>query len=300
MYYRFKRILRNKSITMFRRYFDCTTLTLCWILFVFFVLFKALTNYDINDYEKDVHIRSSDAVNIISEDENLTLPAQLNEIVTSTDSSLNPFQSSLMTHAENDVIMVCIVDINNLYFALNVYESSIRKLNIFNYMFITTTSKISLEMQKRKLNYFALFNDDEKPPLDPQSKEYERQTITYKRKVVSEALKVHLRPLVFDPTMHLFRNPLPDLLSIVNENKHDIIAYPAGLLTFALFLPTNNCAEMYRYIDNYKHLVPNDTDDGVINTYLQWMLKRDDQPLRIHTLDMMRYVSGEKYFILGQ
>ena len=130
MYYRFKRILRNKSITMFRRYFDCPTLTLCWILFVFFVLFKALTNYDINDYEKDVHIRSSDVVDIISEDENLTLPAQLNEIVTSTDSSLNPFQSSLMTHAENDVIMVCIVDINNLYFALNVYESSIRKLNI--------------------------------------------------------------------------------------------------------------------------------------------------------------------------
>ena len=107
MYYRSKRCLRNKSITMFHRYFDCPTLTLCWILFVFLVLFKVLTNYDINDYEQDVHIRSSDVADISLEDENLTLPAQLNEV--STDSSPNPFQSTLVTHAENDVVMVCIV-----------------------------------------------------------------------------------------------------------------------------------------------------------------------------------------------
>ena len=285
---------------MFRRHFYCATFKLSWILFVFILLFKALTDYDINDYAQDIHIRSSKVAEMRSEDENLALPAQLNEIVASTHSSPNPFQSTLMTHAENDIIMVCVVDTYNLYFALNVYESSIRKLNTLNYLFITTTSKISLEMKKRKLNYFALFNDDEKPPLDLQSKQYDRQMVTYKRKVVSEALKVQLRPLVFDPTIYLFRNPLEDLLNIVNENKHDIIAYPGKLLTFALFLPTNNCAEMYRYIDNYNQLVPNDTDDDVVNTYLLWMLKRKEQPLRIHTLDMMRYVSAEKYFILGQ
>ena len=305
MYLIFRRRLRNTLIIMFNRYFGWSIFSFGWIIFISLLVY-VFTSYKSNSSVEDVHAGNSENVpnnaDITQADEPLALTTLQNTVGLETSALSSPtlFQSTLITHAEKDIIMICIVNSANFYFALNVYESSLRRQYIKNYIFITTNSRVSAEMQKRQLNFFAFFNDDDKTPMNPLSKEYERQMVSYKRKIIAEALKVQLRPLVFDPTIHLFRNPLADMLYLVNQNDHDIIAYPGGILTFALFIPTKNTVEMHNYIENYKHLVPEDKDDDVISNYLQWMLRRKENPLRIHALDMMRYVSGEKYFILGE
>ena len=299
------------SVLTFHKYHGCSTFTLCWILFFLFLLFNALSNTQ--NPEADANVRRSDETQNNNEDvdvKSMDIPKREDhreEIMpqSTTNSQLDgtpptEFQSKLNKISENNIIVLCVVDSKNVYFALNLYETSLKRQNILNYMFVSTNTKVADELRKRKLNYFPLFNDDGKPAYDPSSKEYQRQMIAYKRKVASEALKIKLLPLISDPDIHLFRNPLPDLLRLAHEAKWDILAYTAGLLTFAMFLPTKNCEEMHRYIDDYKGLIPDDTDDEVINNYLQWMLKREENPLRVYSLDQDQYVTGEKYFIMGR
>lgn len=119
------------------------------------------------------------------------------------------FTHALRAHAQGGLIYLASVDSSYLPMALNLYQTSFKKLGIENYLFACSDSEAYRSLQRRDINAFDFLHDkDSTKPSAYGTKEFRRKT-HMKTKIILDALEIGLNVIIIDVDIVLFKVPLP-------------------------------------------------------------------------------------------
>ena len=132
------------------------------------------------------------------------------------------FQRELIKHSTNNTIILSFVDMAFSEMAINLYFSSIKYLEIDNYLFVCSSHKVAQVLELYNIKVVTLWNNS-KPlgPSDFNTEEFGKKAI---RKVIVSLLALELgyKVLFMDADIILFKNPFP----YISCNQCDILFQP--------------------------------------------------------------------------
>ena len=122
------------------------------------------------------------------------------------------FSEVLLAHCDQTkVVYLATVDFSYLPLAINLYETSFKKLQIQNYLFVCSDTDAFQILQQRGINSFDYIQDkDSKTLTNYGTAAYKRKT-HYKTKAILDALLVGLTVVIINVDIVLFKDPLPYL-----------------------------------------------------------------------------------------
>ena len=204
------------------------------------------------------------------------------------------FAQALRKQADDQgVIILASVDSGYIDMALNFYESSLKKLGLSNYLFVTSDSGAFKALSQRGIASFNYFDDkDAKKSSNYASAAFARKT-HYKTKIVLEALKLGLTVLISDVDIVLFQNPFPFMpcrecdLQITSDKR-------IGNSGFYLVRPTPGGIELHQKAWDNAKAKPNISNQKQLNKVAKKL--QSEKKLKSCTLSLKQFPCGQTYF----
>ena len=221
-------------------------------------------------------------------------------VPTSTSSDFNAsaaFHSVLKTRADaKGFIILASVDSGFVEMAINLYESSLKKFKLDNYLFVSSDAKAAEKLTKHGIANFNYFSDkDAATSSDYRSVAFARKT-HYKTKIVLDALRLGLTVLLTDVDIVFLKNPFPffeckncDLLISSDVSE--------GNSGFYLVKPTKAGIELHQRAWDGGMANPKKSNQKQIATVIKDMLKK--KTLERKTLSLKTFPCGVVYFDQG-
>ena len=128
------------------------------------------------------------------------------------------FYKQLKSKADSkNVIMLAFVDFAFIEMAINLYEYSLKKLNIKNYIFVCSDQDAYKALQRRGINAFLYPHIiDSNIPAVFGSDEFKLK-VRIKHKVLTAAVMLGFKTLLTDVDVVFFTNPIPRLANRHND-----------------------------------------------------------------------------------
>ena len=200
-----------------------------------------------------------------------------------------------MTANENRTVIIVTVDLAFVDMAINMFETSFRKFNITNYVFVCSQPLATDTLLSNGINAITLWKDDQgDKKSDYSSKAFNRKT-RYKTLATTLALSLGFTVLLMDVDIIFLKNPFPFLTC----DSCDIIFQSEGAewnpnTGFYLAFPTNSSLKLHLLaLDSYK-LGEVFNDQDAIHYIVQDM--KDSAELRVKFLNRTLFPNGVRYF----
>ena len=192
------------------------------------------------------------------------------------------------------VIYLASVDFSYLPLAINLYETSFKKLQIKNYLFVCSDTDAFQILQQRGINSFDYIQDkDSKTLTNYGTAAYKRKT-HYKTKAILDALLLGLTVIIIDVDIVLFKDPLPYLncsycdiqiqRGVFGKNTGFYMARPTSANTVLLTKAWDIAREKGEML----------MDQDVLNPLMDIMSK--EGKLKIRMLPSNLFPTGNVYF----
>jgi len=126
------------------------------------------------------------------------------------DNMKSDFSKAVSYHADkNHVIYLALVDSAYIPMALNLYETSFKKLDIKNYLFVCSDASAHWTLHNRGLHSMDYFHhNDAMTPSDYGTKAFKLKT-HLKTKMILDALLLGVTVIIIDVDIVLLKDPLP-------------------------------------------------------------------------------------------
>ena len=122
---------------------------------------------------------------------------------------------------EENVIILAVTDLGYVQMALNLYESSFKRFNIDNYLFLCSHEKAEQFLTSRNIHAISLWNDSFSEKESLYGKEGYRNKTNFKTDSVYLSLCLGYTTLLVDVDIVFLQNPLPYLMQFSTE--YDLI-----------------------------------------------------------------------------
>ena len=208
------------------------------------------------------------------------------------------FRNILKTKSDgNRTIIISLVDVSFVDMAINFYETSFKKHNIQNYIFLCAHQKATEKLLSQSINAISAWNDDHgETPSCYGSAHFYKKNI-YKTVAATLALKMGYNVVVMDIDIILFRNPFLHLTC----NDCDMIFSTEGntkILNAGLYvgISTKETIKMHEKVVQLvinSHFLDNEQD--TFNKLL-----RLSKTIKLKKLDHSLFQNGRSYFELGK
>ena len=131
------------------------------------------------------------------------------------------FEEIVAKYATDNIIILAVTDLGYVEMALNLYESSFKRFNIKNYIFVCSHEKAEQYLTARNLNAITLWNETFSVKESLYAKGAYRNKTNYKTDSVYMALCMDYSVFLVDVDIVFLRNPLPYMLQYAQT--HDLI-----------------------------------------------------------------------------
>ena len=131
------------------------------------------------------------------------------------------FKELLATYAINNVMILAVTDLGYIEMAHNLYESSFKRFNLENYLFVCSHEKAEEYLLSRNIHAISLWNDSLSTRESLYSEKGYRNKTNFKTDSVYKSLLLGYTTLLVDVDVVFLRNPLPYLLNLSRE--YDLI-----------------------------------------------------------------------------
>ena len=138
------------------------------------------------------------------------------------------FQILAQKYAINDTLIVAVTDLGYIEMALNLYESSFKRFNIDNYLFVCSHEKAEQYLASRNIHAISLWNDSLSTKESLYSGKGYRNKTNFKTDSVLMTLRLGLSVFLVDVDLVFLKNPMPYISQF--SSTHDIIIQ-GGLTT---------------------------------------------------------------------
>ena len=133
----------------------------------------------------------------------------------------NRFKELLAKYAVDNVITLAVTDFGYIKMAHNLYESSFKRFNISNYLFVCSHEKAEQYLLSRDIHAISLWNDSMSTKESLYSKNGYRNKTNFKTDSVYMALSLGYTALLVDVDIVFLQNPLPHLMKLSTD--YDLI-----------------------------------------------------------------------------
>ena len=126
----------------------------------------------------------------------------------------NRFKELLAKYAVENVITLAVTDFGYIKMAHNLYESSFKRFNISNYLFVCSHEKAEQYLLSRDIHAISLWNDSLSTEESLYSRKGYRNKTNFKTDSVYMALSLGYTTLLVDVDVVFLQNPLPYLMKL--------------------------------------------------------------------------------------
>ena len=266
-------------------------LTVCVILVALTLLVNI--KYSISIRNLDTRLKTfSNPQNILAS-QNLDIISHNNGIDSEMDTELH---TVLKQRASRDnLIVLSLVDSGYVDMAINLYQTSFRKYNIENYLFVGSDSNICPSLWTLSITCFEYLHVKDSILLSSyRSKAFNRKT-HLKTKMVLEALSIGLRVVMVDADIVFLKNPLP-LLSCQSCDA-EFSKDGERIWNSGFYLACPKPATIKLFNTAWLLAKPNKHDQETINPVINNMLRKKE--ISINSLSLAHYPNGKLYFEIG-
>ena len=162
-----------------------------------------------NEQFVPVNSTKLDELKVAQADENDDLPID------------NRFKELLAKYAINNVITLAVTDFGYIEMAHNLYESSFKRFNISNYLFVCSHEKAEQYLLSRDIHAISLWNDSLSTEESLYSRKGYRNKTNFKTDSVYMALSLGYTTFLVDVDVVFLQNPLPHLIGLSTD--YDLI-----------------------------------------------------------------------------
>ena len=206
------------------------------------------------------------------------------------------FTQALKALANDEkIIYLASVDFAYLSLALNLYETSFKKLGIKNYMFVCSDTEAFEMLKQQGINSFDydIQDKDSKTPSNFKTSAFSRKT-HIKTKISLDALLHGLTVVIIDVDIVLFKDPLPyiDCQDCDIQIQDDTVEINSG---FYLSQPTKASIELFQEAWKIaKRKGEMVTNQNVLNSLMDTMSRNNKLKVKILPKDL--FPPGIVYF----
>lgn len=202
------------TLTLFRK---VRKMKLDWLIFIFLL---ALSVILLQQFKNGIYHHFKTCEKICSgkdESKNFKIKANkesnLEQIVKNFSMmNVDLFKSLLQAKSQNGTIYMASADYSYIDMALNLYEASIKRLNITNFLFVCSHPMASQELSRNNITSVTLWNDTKYiGPSEYKTEGFGMKNI-YKTIAITIALKMGITVLILDVDIVLFKHPGPYLI----------------------------------------------------------------------------------------
>ena len=199
--------------------------------------------------------------------------------------------------SKENIIYLAFVDLGAMSMALNFYNTSFHRLNITNYLFLSSSQALCDVFLAQKIPCFLYVNDSasDKESLY-QSRDFKRK-MNIRTFMVLEALQMGYHVIHTDVDMYFFKDPLASLTAQCNSNCDIAPLWDHGAHN-AGFLYIRNTPASISVYERMKHIAQHSSQDDqqALNTALHEGAKKG---LKIKKLNDKEFLCGIKFFEFG-
>ena len=213
----------------------------------------------------------------------------------SQDVDLDELRRLLQLYASKDKwILITLIDSASLDIALDFYESSLHRLNIENYLFVSCDWKAYHEMIRRNIHCFMYYEDGDSDFAAMYSSEIFRRKMNLRTYMILDMLSFGYNILHTDADMYFFKNPFVafnyeriefDVAPMWDYKQHN-----AG---FIFIRNSTRAKNLYTALE----ILTSETtleDQTALNNIAMQMIKSDS--LLLHSLPKSMFLNGYYYF----
>ena len=197
----------------------------------------------------------------------------------------------------NKTIIISMVDKSFVNMAINLFETSLKKQNITNYIFLCAHAKASEKLLSRSINAISVWHDEQGEIASSYGSQYFIKKNIYKTVAATIGLKLGYTIVVMDTDIVLLKNPYPHFIcndcDMIFSTEGNTDTLNAG---FYVGFPTQNTILIHEYVVEMvikSNFQINEQD--VFNR----LLKRSII-VKVKSLDHRMFQNGRSYFELGK
>ena len=199
-------------------------------------------------------------------------------------------------NSKGEIILVS-TDYGYIQMALNLYLTSLQKLNLTNYLFITSDNDAAAVLEQNGIAHFKIAEDKEgKKASNYGSTAFKRKT-HIKTKIVHEALVSGFTVLFTDVDIVFLQDPFPYLKYSTYDIQMQSDTKAGGNSGFYLAMPSRAAISLHRVALETAARRPELSNQNVLNRVIRQMVKQDT--LKIKMLSVDQFPNGNTYFQHG-
>ena len=203
---------------------------------------------------------------------------------------------SYRANSNGEIILVS-TDYGYIQMALNLYLTSLQKLNLSNYLFVTSNNDAAATLEQNGVAHFKMVEDkDGKKASKYGSPAFKRKT-HIKTKIVHEALMYGFTVLFTDVDIVFLKDPFSYLKCSSCDIQMQSDTHAGGNSGFYLARPSRAAISLHRVALETAALRPELSNQKVLNQAITQMVKQDTLKIKILSLD--QFPNGNTYFEHG-
>ena len=206
----------------------------------------------------------------------------------------------LLEEKSNDdkLIILAYVDFSYIEMAINLYQYSLKRLNITNFVFVCSEMDAVHALKRKGIDSFLYTHDvDSSEPSDFGTEEF-KEKISIKQKIITAAVMLGFKTLLTDIDIVFLRDPIPYLRNdadvVIQDDLHPSHPLNSG---FYLVCPTYAGVELQQRTLEYVMSRPT-LDQPALNTVIKEMVEA--KTLKVFKLNSRQFACGKEYFEYGK
>ena len=198
---------------------------------------------------------------------------------------------------EKGLVILVSTDYGVIDMAVNLYITSFKRLNISNYLFVSSDSQASRTLKEKDIAHFTYHSDgkDGKTVSNYGTAAFRKKT-HIKTEIILEALKLGFTVLITDVDIVFIENPLPhlDCSDCDIQIQNDEVESNSG---FYLARPTTACITLHRTALNMAVKSSWLSNQKTIDRTMEQMVRQGMIKRKI--LSLQQFPNGRIYFETG-
>ena len=219
-------------------------------------------------------------------------------------SMYNSYLEALRSRANsNGEIILVSTDYGYIQMALNLYLTSLQKLNVSNYLFVTSDNDAAAALEQNGVAHFKMAEDkDGKKASRYESPAFKRKT-HIKTKIVHEALMHGFTVLFTDVDVVFLKDPFSYLKYSTCDIQMQSDSQAGGNSSFYLAKPSRVAVSLHRVALETAARRPELSNQNVLNQAITQMVKQDTLKIKMLSLDQFHngntdFQHGHRMFFL--
>ena len=196
----------------------------------------------------------------------------------------------------NKVIVLVSTDFGYIHMALNLYFTSLKKLNIDNYLYLSSDAEAAEVLKKHGIAHYMMAQDKDGKSMSAYGTAAFRRKTHIKTKIILEALKLGFTVLIVDVDIVFLKNPFPFLscgdcdIQIQSDGSE-------GNSGFYLARPTKSAITLHKVALQTAARSPGLSNQKAVDRAMERMSRQGK--IKIKMLSTEQFPHGNAYFERG-